>query len=111
MSDGTPKPARRRRRQSLREKLREERAGGITTDAVRPGMTGGRFRPLSDRELERVHHTALDVLEQIGIGSPTDSIVEACLPKGAKLSMGLQATAAPNAEAAWCPEVGLRLGL
>ncbi len=40
------------------------------TSAVRPGMTGGRYKPLTEREIERIHQTALDVLENIGMGDP-----------------------------------------
>jgi trimethylamine--corrinoid protein Co-methyltransferase len=79
-------PTRRKRKRSTREKLHEQRSGGIRTDAVRGGMPGGKFRPLSDHDMQRIHTTALDVLEQIGIGDPTSSIVEAATPKGAILS-------------------------
>jgi len=79
-------PKRRRRKRSTREKLHEQRSGGIRTDAVRVGMPGGKFRPLSDHDMQRIHTTALDVLEQIGIGDPTSSIVEVAIPKGAILS-------------------------
>jgi len=81
-------PTRRRRRRSTRETLREQRGDGIKSDAVRAGLTGGRFRPLSERDLQRIHATALDVLEQIGVGEPTPNIVEAAIPKGAVLSDG-----------------------
>ena len=33
---------------------------------VRPGLEGGLYKPLSDAEVLRIHHAALDVLEQIG---------------------------------------------
>ena len=79
-------PKRRRRKRSTRETLHEQRGGGIRTDAVHGGMTGGKFKPLSDRDMQRIHATALDVLEQIGIGDPTSSIVEAAIPRGANLS-------------------------
>ena len=79
-------PSRRRRKRSNREKLREERSDGIKPDAVHAGLTGGKFRPLSEHDMERIHATALDVLEQIGIGEPTPSIIESAIPKGAVLS-------------------------
>ncbi len=34
---------------------------------VRPGMEGGRYRPLSDADVQRIHAAALDALEQIGL--------------------------------------------
>jgi len=80
------RPTRRRRRQSTREMLHAQRSDGIRTDAVRAGLPGGRYKPLTDRDMQRIHDTALDVLEQIGIAEPTPSIVEAAIPKGATLS-------------------------
>jgi trimethylamine--corrinoid protein Co-methyltransferase len=43
---------------------------------------------LSERDMQRIHSTALDVLEQIGIGEPIPSIVEETVPRGAVLSDG-----------------------
>ena len=34
---------------------------------VRPGMEGGRYEPLTASDLDRIHHAALDALEQIGL--------------------------------------------
>ncbi|MEP4195717.1 MAG: trimethylamine methyltransferase family protein [Aliishimia sp.] len=34
---------------------------------VRPGMPGGSYGPLSDTDIQRIHHAALDALEQIGL--------------------------------------------
>jgi trimethylamine--corrinoid protein Co-methyltransferase len=36
--------------------------------------------------MQRIHATALDVLEQIGIGEPVPAIIEECVPKGAVMS-------------------------
>jgi len=46
-------------------------------------MTGGRFKPLSDAEIQRVHRTVLDVLEKIGIGNPIDILREKAVAAGA----------------------------
>ena len=32
---------------------------------VRPGMIGGRYKPMTDVEIRRIHETALDVLEHL----------------------------------------------
>ncbi|WP_299686954.1 trimethylamine methyltransferase family protein [uncultured Tateyamaria sp.] len=40
---------------------------------VRPGLEGGRYSPLTDAEVERIHHAALDALEQIGLADAPDS--------------------------------------
>ncbi len=37
---------------------------------VKPGMTSGTFKPLSDHDIQRIHTTVLDVLEIIGIAEP-----------------------------------------
>ena len=36
---------------------------------VWPGVEGGRYRPLTERQVERVHRTALDLLERVGLAS------------------------------------------
>jgi trimethylamine--corrinoid protein Co-methyltransferase len=53
--------------------------------AVRPGMEGGTYKPLSDRDIERIHTTALDVLEKIGIGEPIPEVLEHVIPAGCTL--------------------------
>ncbi|UYV39018.1 trimethylamine methyltransferase family protein [Rhodobacteraceae bacterium D3-12] len=34
---------------------------------IRPGMEGGRFKPLTDTDMARIHETALRALEEIGL--------------------------------------------
>jgi trimethylamine--corrinoid protein Co-methyltransferase len=50
--------------------------------AVRPGLPGGTYRSLSDRDIERIHATALDVLEKLGVGEPIPEILDVALPPG-----------------------------
>jgi trimethylamine--corrinoid protein Co-methyltransferase len=45
-------------------------------------MKGGAYKPLSDRDIERIHSAALDVLERIGVGDPIPEILDAVVPKG-----------------------------
>ncbi|GIT36973.1 MAG: hypothetical protein Ct9H300mP6_08410 [Gammaproteobacteria bacterium] len=33
---------------------------------VYPGLEGGQYKPLSDSDIQKIHKTALDVLENIG---------------------------------------------
>ncbi len=54
--------------------------------AVRPGLTGGAFQPLSERDIARIHDAALDILETLGIGDPTDELNEIALAKGCRLN-------------------------
>jgi trimethylamine---corrinoid protein Co-methyltransferase len=53
--------------------------------AIRPGMTGGAYRPLAVRDIERIFSTALDVLENIGIGESIPEILRYALPGGCTL--------------------------
>lgn len=54
--------------------------------AVWPGHSSGTYRPLSVPDIERIHGTALDVLEKIGIGEPIPEILHYALPAGCTLS-------------------------
>jgi trimethylamine--corrinoid protein Co-methyltransferase len=53
---------------------------------VRPGMSGGRYRPLSDADVLRIHHAALDILESIGLADAPPSGIEYMTKAGAQLS-------------------------
>ena len=54
------------------------RAAGPTGDekAVHPGQSGGAYKPLTESELQRVYDTALDLLEDIGMGTPVPEFIE-----------------------------------
>lgn len=54
--------------------------------AVRPGYTGGQYRPLSDADIKNVHRTILDVLENIGMADPIPVVQEKALERGCTLS-------------------------
>jgi trimethylamine--corrinoid protein Co-methyltransferase len=66
-------------------RLAARRAFGRSA-AVRPGLAGGAYRPLSERAMERIHDTALDILAKIGMGEVTQEIRDIALAKGAALS-------------------------
>jgi trimethylamine--corrinoid protein Co-methyltransferase len=53
---------------------------------VSPGMSGGRYKPLTDGEVLRIHHAALDVLENIGLADATPSGIEYMTNAGAKMT-------------------------
>ncbi len=53
---------------------------------VRPGLPGGAFKPLSDTELERIHHAVLDVLEHIGLADAIPSCIERVTAAGGRVS-------------------------
>lgn len=73
-----PTPARRGRKRGRAE----DRAA---TPAVWRGVEGGRYRPLSDAEARRVHATALDLLETVGLASATDSLARTVTEAGGVL--------------------------
>ncbi len=66
--------ARRKRRQTTR-----------TDAAVRPGLTGGQYRPLSEHDIQRICASALEILEEIGIGDPIPEILDYALEGGCRL--------------------------
>ena len=53
--------------------------------AVRAGMSGGQYCPLSDTDIQRIHHTALHALEEIGLADAPASGIEAMINAGAVL--------------------------
>ncbi|MCC6715486.1 MAG: trimethylamine methyltransferase family protein, partial [Gammaproteobacteria bacterium] len=53
--------------------------------AVRAGMAGGAYRPLSESDIRRIHDTALDLLANVGIGDPIPEVLRYTLPKGCVL--------------------------
>lgn len=72
----------RTRRSGGREARKAARAGGSAKRAVWPGMNGGQYRPLSESDIRRIHDTALMILENIGIGDPSQDLLEVALPAG-----------------------------
>ncbi|MBC6405520.1 MAG: trimethylamine methyltransferase family protein [Rhodospirillales bacterium] len=52
---------------------------------VRPGLHGGRYRPLLEQEVKRIHRAALDALQQIGLGQAIPSCVDVCTAAGAEI--------------------------
>ena len=60
---------------SARVALREAPLAGAAR-AVRPGMSGGRFRPLEDRAVADVIDAALGLIEDLGMGQATPEFIE-----------------------------------
>jgi trimethylamine--corrinoid protein Co-methyltransferase len=48
-------------------------------------MQGGAYKPLSGHDIQRIYDTALDLLENIGIGDPIPEILHYALPGGCVL--------------------------
>ena len=54
--------------------------------SVWPGMLGGKYKPLSQHDVERIHQTALNVLENIGLANPIPSMIEIVTDAGGFMS-------------------------
>ena len=54
--------------------------------AVRPGMSGGQYKPLADHDMQRIHETALKLLETVGLAQAIPTCIEAMVPRGAFLN-------------------------
>ncbi len=63
------------------------RAAPLTQDKrpIRPGMSGGTYKPLSDADIARIHETALQALEQIGLVDAPQSGIDIMVGAGAVL--------------------------
>ena len=55
-------------------------------EAVRGGLSGGRYKPLSDADMARIHDGALTVLERTGLADHFEELRDLVLPKGATLN-------------------------
>lgn len=65
-----------------------ERAARKAVDQrpVRPGLVGGRYQPLTQPEMARIHHTVLDLMEQVGFADAIPSMVALVTAKGGWLN-------------------------
>ncbi|MDQ7071408.1 MAG: trimethylamine methyltransferase family protein [Rhodobacterales bacterium] len=63
------------------------RAAPLSRDMrpVRAGLSGGTYKPLDDAAVQRIHHAALDALEQIGLADAPPSGVDYLTRAGAIL--------------------------
>ncbi len=52
---------------------------------IRPGLNGGSFKPLSDADIQRIHLSALEALETIGLADAPDSGIDVLTQAGAEL--------------------------
>ncbi len=70
-----------RRGRSAKRKFRASHSAHEPT-VVRAGLPGGQYRPLSRPDLQRLHETALSILERYGLADATDSMRETLLAGG-----------------------------
>ncbi|MCP4768104.1 MAG: trimethylamine methyltransferase [Gammaproteobacteria bacterium] len=65
-----------RRRGNAREARLKMREDAANKRPVHAGLIGGAYKPLQPGDLGKIHRTALEILETIGIGSPTPEVIE-----------------------------------
>ena len=58
------------------------RAAAPTERAAGPGVEGGRYRPLAEREVEAIHRAAIEVLATIGMGEVPAGLRDRALAHG-----------------------------
>lgn len=68
-------PSRRRGGRSARNELRAT-PKTLLERPVRPGLIGGKYKPLSEHEQKRIHETALRLLEEVGLAQAIPSMVD-----------------------------------
>lgn len=60
-----------------------QRAAKPAVDPCPPGQIGGAYTPLTESDLNRIHNTALDLLEKLGVGEVPDRLHKDLLAIGA----------------------------
>ena len=66
----------------MRRGRKSRQESSAANSAIRPGMPGGRYRPLTESDEKQIHNTILDVLENIGMGDPIPIVREHALKRG-----------------------------
>lgn len=82
-SHGTTGPAGRMGGRAARQAARAGETGSI---AIRPGLPGGRYLPLSATDMARIHDGALTILARTGLADTTPELLDLVLPGGARLN-------------------------
>ena len=66
----------------MRRGRQSRHANPPVASAIRPGLQGGQYRPLTAFDIENIHRTVLDVLEDVGVGKPIPVLVEHAVNRG-----------------------------
>ena len=89
MTDDPRAGARRRRTGGRAGRIAERRATpDIDARPVRPGLAGGAYTPLRERDMQQIYDTALALLEDTGMGTPIGEFVEVVTGAGGTLDAG-----------------------
>ena len=65
---------------------RAARAASTGNEAIQAGLTGGRYQPLSETDMQAIHRAALTILDRTGLGDSIEELNALMLPKGAVLN-------------------------
>ena len=71
---------------AARRTARASGAGSGPTNAIWPGIEGGRFAPLTNAELSMIDQTAMRILEEIGLKGATKTCVDTICTAGGILT-------------------------
>ena len=84
-NDGQETQARSSRRSGGRMARHKERNAPLAQDLqpVRPGMSGGQYKPLSDADVAKIEQTVYQLLEEIGLSQAPDTGIEYMTSVGA----------------------------
>ena len=63
-----------------------QRSSETQVQVVRAGMPGGVYKPLREKDLERIHHAALEILRTVGIADATPEVVQLATECGCIIS-------------------------
>ena len=74
------------RRGHARAERLAKRKSTTSSAAIRPGMPGGAYKPLSEIDMTKIAAAALKILEQVGVGDASDELLDIMLPKGCWLN-------------------------
>ena len=73
----------RRGKITSREAMHELRNKPPEFDPCPPGPVGGQYKPLSEKQIEDIYHTALRILQELGMGEAPEKLVQQATSCGA----------------------------
>ena len=71
---------------AARKQARRGGAGAGDTGAIWPGIVGGRYRALSEADVESIHQTALAILAEVGLRDATPRCIRTVTRAGGQLT-------------------------
>ena len=77
--------AREQTRRRGRRARHAQRAAGPPAQAVMAGMMGGRYRPLSDRDVDRIHEAVMTLMAEVGFAGAIPPMVARLEERGGRL--------------------------